>query len=91
MFLFVEFEPVIVRILFALSSFLITFVGFQIFNALVVFTFRTKFSVSTSRAFISIATTMINYEKGCPKAEYERIKREHKKHFNPLVRDEVVA
>ena len=82
---YLEFEPSIVRCLYILSSFLITFVGFNVFTALVVFTFQTKYAQCTSRAIISIATTMINYEKGCSPEELNRIKREHKEWCSPLV------
>ena len=78
-------EPGIIHVLFAISSFLLTFVGFNIFTALVVFTFKTKYSRCTSLATISQATKMLHLEHGADPVTLKHIKMMHKQHCNPLI------
>ena len=81
----IELEPIAIRILFMLSSFLLTFIGFNIFTALVVFTFKAKYSRCVSLATISQATKMLHIEKRADPATSKYIKMMHKKHCNPLM------
>ena len=80
-----ELEPSISRVLYMISSFLLTFIGFNIFTALVVFTFKTKYSRCTSLATISQITKMLHFEKRANPTTTKYIKKMHKQHCNPLV------
>ena len=82
---YLNIYPDIVRGLFVFASFLVTFIGFNVFTALVIFTFKAKFRRCQSLATIHQMTNMLNYEKMLDTDDMDNLRKEYYRNFNPLV------